>query len=231
MPYDGSKDPDAGLVAEARSGNMAAVSRIMESYQKRVFGICYRMVGNYEDAADLTQEALIRVLTNLHRFDGRAAFSTWVIRITMNVSLSHRRKERRRRETFLPTGGGGRRTGGRGDGREELRNAAEPAQIREPGASSSVEHGEKSRNLAACLEEVGDEYRALLVLRDIQGLEYGQIADVLGLPIGTVKSRLFRARMAFRKRLERRERESEISPRDSLNPAESTTIAAQPGGA
>ncbi len=203
-PYDSANDADAALVAQARSGDQGAITEILESFQRRVFGICYRMVSHYDDAADLTQEALIKVLTNLDRFDGRAAFSTWVVRIAMNVSLSHLRKEKRRRATFVGSGRGDSGAAGRnkafpdGNGAENVRN-------REPGEVSSVEQGEETEQLNVCLTKISDEYRALLILRDIQGLEYRQIAEVLAIPIGTVKSRIFRARLAFRKVYEQME--------------------------
>ncbi len=207
-PYDAANDADAGLVAQARAGDQGAITEIMESFQRRVFGICYRMVSHYDDAADLTQEALIKVLTNLDRFDGRAAFSTWVVRIAMNVSLSHLRKEKRRRATFQ-----GAKRGDLGATGRNLAfpggNGAEDGQMREPRESSSVEQREETEQLNVCLTRISDEYRALLILRDIQGLEYRQIAEVLAIPIGTVKSRIFRARLAFRKAFEQYELDSE----------------------
>ena len=204
LPYDGSKDPDLALVALAKSGQTSAISQLMENYQNRVFGVCYRMVNNYEDAADLTQECLIRVFTHLNRFDGRSAFSTWVIRIAMNVSLSHLRK-RRRRETASSAHNHSHNHHSV-DHQNESAIAGKISDHREHNESSSVELSEESHLLAECLNEVGDEYRALLILRDIQGLEYAHMAEVLGIPIGTVKSRLFRARLAFRKVYERRNR-------------------------
>ncbi len=191
---------DQALIASARAGDLQAINELMASYQKRVFGVCYRMVSNYDDAADLTQETLIRVLTNLDRFDGRAAFSTWVVRIAMNMSLTHLRKERRRRKTFVPTGSD---SGGKGASAGHLH--LENAQSREPEQEAGVEHSERARVLSPCLSEVGDEYRALIVLRDVQGLGYREICEVLELPIGTVKSRLFRARLALRKSVDRME--------------------------
>ncbi len=216
-PYDGSKDPDLALVALAKTGQASAISQLMHSYQKRVFSVCYRMVNNYEDAADLTQECLIRVFTHLDRFDGRSAFSTWVIRIAMNVSLSHLRKVRRRRETQISKNSAESGLSTSDNHQNDPPITGKMLNYREPEGQSSVEQNEETRLLEKCLEEIGDEYRALLILRDIQGLEYTHMAEVLGIPIGTVKSRLFRARLAFRKSYERHEKNNPTNDKQSKN--------------
>ena len=157
QPYDGSKDPDLALVALAKSGQASAISQLMENYQKRVFGVCYRMVNNYEDAADLTQECLIRVFTHLNRFDGRSAFSTWVIRIAMNVSLSHLRKVRRRSEARISgkMAETGHSTTNNHPNRSSI--ASKLSNDREHVGQSSVEQNKETRILEKISKAKGEE--------------------------------------------------------------------------
>lgn len=206
----GASDQERTLVAEARSGEFSAISDLLERYQRRVFGVCYRMTGNADDAADLTQDTLVKVMTNLDRFHGRSAFSTWVIRIAMNVTLSHLRRERKRRETL--------QSGRIGDAAKTapMSGGGDHEKMGELSNARSVEQDEMSRRLTTGLAAISEEYRALLILRDVNGLEYQQIAEVFAIPIGTVKSRLFRARLALRKILAEHE---EGGPESDINSA------------
>lgn len=164
------------------------------------------MVGDRDMAADLTQDSMVRIIEGLNTYDGRSKLSTWMIRVTMNVCLSKMRSEKLRRHASLdaaPESGGG---GGRG---RETRSAADRVadfQEREQTPVSSVQRDELRRMVAAALLRVAPEQRAILVLRDSRDLDYEQIAEVLGVPVGTVKSRLFRAREALREALESMDR-------------------------
>ncbi len=180
----------------------AAWSELFLRYQDRLFTIALRMVHHRETAADLTQDAFVKVLGGLDSYDGRSKLSTWMFRVTMNVCLSHLRAAKLRShaslETIAPSlsrglspeqgvalRGGGIRSGQAGsDG--ELR------------PELGVELQQRRRRVAAALSALDPEHRAILVLRDVQGLEYDQIAAVLEVAVGTVKSRLFRARAALR---------------------------------
>jgi RNA polymerase sigma-70 factor (ECF subfamily) len=170
---------------------------LLSRYQDRLFGVCMRMVNDRDLAADLTQDAMIKVIEGLGSFDARAKLSTWMIRVTMNVCLSRLRAERVRRHVSLdstergPTGSG---PGGRSE--------AWSHEAGEPEPTDRVERDETRRRVSAALLRVAPEQRAILVLRDCRGLDYEQIADVLAVPVGTVKSRLFRARAALREVLE-----------------------------
>ncbi|MCC6908735.1 MAG: sigma-70 family RNA polymerase sigma factor [Phycisphaerales bacterium] len=191
-------DPEADearLVERARAGDAAAMGRLLESYQQRVFSLCSRMVNHREDAADLTQEVLTKVITGLSGFDGRSSLSTWIYRLAMNTSISHLRKRRTAR-----AGGGSVVQGGLDSPDSGDAWPKSPVDL-EPRADQSVQTNEQRRLLVEALQNLGDEARALLVLRDGRGLDYETIADVLDLRIGTVKSRLFRARVALRKAL------------------------------
>lgn len=179
---------EARLVARAKSGDRAALAELLKAYERRVYAVCARMVPEPADAADLTQDTLVKVMEALHTFDGRSSLSTWIIRIAMNCALSHLRRQKLRRHPSLddaaPMGVAGRR---------------------EPDGASGVERSERARLLVEALGRLDAESRAILVLRDTQDLAYDQIATVLGVPLGTVKSRIFRARLALRTEMERLE--------------------------
>jgi RNA polymerase sigma-70 factor (ECF subfamily) len=194
------------LVRQIQGGSRTAWSELLRRYQDRLFGVCVRMVGDRERAADYTQDAMVKIIEGLGTFDGRAKLSTWMIRVTMNVCLSRLRSEKLRRHASLEgmAEGQARRSGG-GVGRtaaDRLGDAGE----REPGGEEGVERAQLRRVLSEGLRRISPEQRAILVLRDSRGLDYEQIAEVLGVPTGTVKSRLFRARAA------RREVRAEMAP-------------------
>jgi RNA polymerase sigma-70 factor (ECF subfamily) len=201
-------DTDAqelALVRAIQSGQTQAWSDLLRRYQDRLFGVCYRMVNDRELAADLTQDAMVRIIEGLDSYDGRSKLSTWMIRVTMNVCLSKMRSEKLRRHASLDApsrdgAGGGRVSAGR-DGRPAADRIADFGD-REHAPVSSVQREETRRQVAAALLRLSPEQRAILVLRDSRDLDYDQIAEVLGVPVGTVKSRLFRAREALREALE-----------------------------
>ena len=191
---------DRDLVTSIRAGDPDAWGRLIESYQVRIFSICVRMVRDRELASDPTQDAFIKIIKGLDTFDDRARLSTWVYRVTVNVCLSKLRSEKLRRHASLEAmaSAGNRHT----DGRSELGFA----QHREPEAHLGIEHEEEREQMLAALDTLSDEHRAILTLRDGRGLEYEQIAEVLDIPVGTVRSRLFRARAALRQALDDKRR-------------------------
>lgn len=199
---------DRELVARIQAGESGAWADLARRYQHRLFTVCVRMVGNRDAAADLTQDAFVKILEGLATFDGRSKPSTWMIRVTMNVCLSWLRSEKHRRHASLDaasTGGGGRDGGGGAPG--DLRPGLAPGSWRrspvgEPGGASSIQRGERQALLSAAMDQLKPEQRAILVLRDVREMEYEQIAEALGVPGGTVKSRLFRARAALREAME-----------------------------
>lgn len=204
---------DLVLVRAIQAGDSAAWSKLLTRYQDRLFGVCMRMVGDRERAADMTQDAMVRIIEGIKSYDGRAKLSTWMIRVTMNVCLSRLRSEKLRRHASLDAAGdgqgAGKSGGGGGAGWAGGRSASDripDEQMREPGAELSVEREETRRLVAAALFRILPEQRAILILRDSKGLEYEQISEVLDVPVGTVKSRLFRARQALREALESMDR-------------------------
>ncbi|MEX0654690.1 MAG: sigma-70 family RNA polymerase sigma factor [Phycisphaeraceae bacterium] len=196
-----------------RDGDTSAMGELLSAYQGRLFNVCLRMLSNRDDAAEATQEAMLKIIQHIDSFRGRSQLSTWMIRIAMNQATT-RLRQRQRRPTFSLDGRGhanGRahRVGGDDQAsglREVLSDSREP----EPGAG--VEKEELRRQLQTALGTLEEEFRAVLVLRDIDGMDYQQIADVLETPVGTVKSRLFRARLAMRQQLQAMEDRPRSNP-------------------
>jgi RNA polymerase sigma-70 factor (ECF subfamily) len=200
-PAHGTPEADAqelALVKAIQRGQTQAWSALLTRYQDRLFGVCYRMVGDRDMASDLTQDAMVKIIEGLSTYDGRAKLSTWMIRVTMNVCLSKMRSEKLRRHASLDAperGSGGREARPAGD---RIADSGD----REPGPDLGVQRDELRRLVAAALLRIAPEQRAILVLRDSRDLDYDQIAEVLNIPVGTVKSRLFRARAALREAIE-----------------------------
>lgn len=163
---------DATLAERAKGGERDALEQLLRRHHDRIAALCRRMCGNDADAADATQEALIAVVRGLDRFDGRAAFGTWVYRVTTNACLDELRRRARRPVVGL-------------DGLHEPVAAGDPANA--VAASVDVE---------AALATVPLEFRVAVVLRDLCALDYREIAEVLGVPVGTVRSRIARGRAA-----------------------------------
>jgi RNA polymerase sigma-70 factor (ECF subfamily) len=182
------------LIEAHRRGDPEAIADLLRAYQRRVYAVCYRMVRNPDEASDLTQDALVKILEGIDSYDQRSAFSTWVIRVTMNCCLSYLRRKKVRRHGSLDEPA---------EGSTSPRAAQIPATGELP-AEEHVEQAERREVLFAAMRALEPQSRAILVLRDMQGLDYQQITEVLDMPIGTVKSRLFRARAALREAAEQR---------------------------
>jgi RNA polymerase sigma-70 factor (ECF subfamily) len=188
---------DLKLVEAIRSGNTQAWPALISRHQDRLFSTCLRMVHNREMAADLTQDAFVKIIQHISSFDGRAKLTTWMIKITMNVCLSKLRSEKVRKAASLEA----LQDGARGT-RTDPSRAMDFEQAREQGTSSSVEAHEDQERVLAALRLLDPDQRAVLILCDCRGQSYEQISEVLGVAVGTVKSRLFRARTALRDAVE-----------------------------
>ena len=179
------------LVEAIGRGDQSAWRLLLGRHQTNVYNLCLKLVGSRDLAEDLAQDTLVKIVQNIRRFDGRAKFSTWLYRITMNVCLSRLRAEKVRRHSSLDDHAG-----------DDTPSPASRLAGREPDAWSDVKRGEQDRHLLSALSSLDPEQRAILLLRDTRDLDYDQIAEVLEVPVGTVKSRLFRARAALREALE-----------------------------
>ncbi|MUH51598.1 MAG: sigma-70 family RNA polymerase sigma factor [Actinobacteria bacterium] len=170
---------DISLVAAARGGDRASLDALLRRHYDRVYAVCRRVTGNDADAADAAQESMIAIVRGLPRFDGRSSFSTWAYRIATNASLDELRRRNRR-----PLVGLNDREGHR-------------AELADPDAGKRTEALGDRLALDVALAELSDEFRLPVVLRDVGDLDYADIAEVLDIPIGTVKSRIARGRAAL----------------------------------
>jgi RNA polymerase sigma-70 factor (ECF subfamily) len=190
---------DALLVHQVQDGDTEALGRLVAKYRDRVVNLCWRMCGKLDEAQDLTQETFLRVLEKIDSYRFEAAFYTWLFRIAVNECLSHRRKNKRVVLSLHNDDGNCA-----DDPRDLRRTGREPSDAQEPLARLTAR--EVQNQLAAALDRLDDDQRAVVVLRDIESLDYQQIGEVLDISIGTVKSRLHRARLALRDMLLRGER-------------------------
>lgn len=186
---------DRALLDLARAGSRDALAKLLGRHQGRIHAVCRRMTRNPDRADDLTQEALLKVIRGLDRFSGRSKLSTWIVRVTMNVCLTDARREKHRRHASLDRPGWSSEDG-EGSGADFLADQTEPS------APERVQQSEEQRLLARAMARLEPEQRALLILRDLHDVDYADLADHLGVPVGTVKSRLFRARAALRGHVE-----------------------------
>ncbi len=191
-----TKRSDASLIAELQGGDMTAFAELVHRYQDRVFNTVWRICGHAEDARDLTQEAFVKAYESIGSFRRQSGFYTWLFRIAVNVALSHRRSAKRRPTQSLDAPADPRLAGSQAAtlaARMKEKTAHNPAD----GASESEIHG----HVVAALHKLEEDFRAVIVLRDIEGFDYRQIGEILGVAPGTVKSRLHRGRMALRELL------------------------------
>ncbi len=191
-------DPDdESLVRSAQTGGdagRAALEKLLIRHERRIYATCMRMVSDAEAARDLTQDTFIRVIGAIGSFDGRAKFTTWMTRIAMNACISHQRRSRLRRGPSLDDHATG--PDGASAPRRDLLAGTEPTPL------GRVELDEDLGRLAEAFRSLDAEQRSILVLRDVRGLDYREVAETLSIPVGTVKSRLFRARQALREAVE-----------------------------
>jgi len=184
------------LVERVKQGQTEAYGELVRRYQDRVFNACWRICGHLEDARDLTQEAFLKAFEGLGNFRQQSGFYTWIFRVAVNLSLSHRRNLHRRRTVSLDAASAGTLA-------EELVKRESPrAAVRDESdddPTRGLGEAELHAAVAGALQTLDDDHRAVIVLRDIEGFDYQEIATILQIPPGTVKSRLFRARIALQK--------------------------------
>jgi len=184
---------DSRLVAACRDGRTAAFGELVELYQNRAFNIAYRLMGSRDDAAEAVQEAFLKAFRALNGFREDSAFYTWFFRIIVNVVRSRQRfRAVRPREHSLDASPGRRENG------ERRGTATAEIPAREPDPPEEAARMERKRLLEEGLMKLDAEQRTIIVLRDIEGRSYADIAALLDCPRGTVKSRLHRARTALK---------------------------------
>lgn len=181
------------LIQLCKDGDRQAFNQLIAQYQKQVFNIAYGMLSDYEDASDASQEVFVKVYRSIASFRGQSAFSTWIYRICANVCNDSLRKRQRRGITV------------------SIENDDDDNTISEipsdtPTPEENVMMNERQRAVREAINSLSDEYREIIVYSDINQLSYDEISQILKCPVGTIKSRLNRARNALKKILsEKRE--------------------------
>jgi RNA polymerase sigma-70 factor (ECF subfamily) len=189
------------LLNRARGGDRGSFGQIVVLYQDRLFNAVVRLVGDRDEAAELTQEAFTRGLASLDTFRGDSGPYTWLFRIAVNLSISRLRKVHRHRVFSLDRPGTGSANGQSPRNQDQASGLMDRVKESAPGPAARLEQRERAEQVVAALGRIDPEYRAVLIMRDVEGFDYQQMADVLALPLGTLKSRLFRARIALRDEL------------------------------
>jgi RNA polymerase sigma-70 factor, ECF subfamily len=178
-------DADEEIVARCCSGDREAFAKLVLKYQSRVLTLATRILDNRSEAEDIAQDIFVKVFQSLHDFRGASRFSTWLYRITVNHCLNHLRRRARQQQTLVVT---------------------EPEEWMQESSASNphkrLEQKERWALVQAKLQLLSPEHRTIILLRDFEGLSYDEIAEVLQLESGTVKSRLHRARMELKALLE-----------------------------
>ncbi|MCH8912834.1 MAG: sigma-70 family RNA polymerase sigma factor [Planctomycetes bacterium] len=190
---------DAALVRKIQEGDVDAFEHLVLKYQDRVYNICLRTVGHAEDARDLAQETFLKAFDAISRFEHKSSFYTWLFRIAVNLSISSRRRDRKIKMLSLSGGDGEPGLESRladTDQAARLRGEVRDNEMLEP--PEELKRRETQQAVAGALRQLDEDQRVILVLRDIESLDYKAIAEILDLPLGTVRSRLHRARLAMR---------------------------------
>lgn len=183
MRTPGRQDGDeAELIERSRSGDSAAFGVLVERYQRRVVGVALAVVHNQDDAVELAQETFVRAYENLSKFESRSSFSTWLYRIAANLAIDFWRRE-------------GRHVVLHGEDAESEISRIPSLQ---GDSFKEVSRAELSERLNKALGELTSEHRAVILLREVEGLSYDEISDILQVPRGTVMSRLHYARTRLR---------------------------------
>lgn len=190
--------PEQATLAKAKRGDQQALGELLVTYQDRLYNVCLRMVSHPDDAAEVCQDVLVKIIQGIGKFRGESGLATWMTRIAMNQSISHLRRRRVRRTVSLDQTY--RTDNGPDDQATALRHQIQDQ--REPGPDQCVQDSEMLERLHQAMANLDDDFRAVLVLRDIEQQDYATIGKTLDVPVGTVKSRLFRARLALRKEMD-----------------------------
>lgn len=184
-------EPDQEIIKACRRGEVSAFERIVFKYQRQMFNTAFRMIGNYQDAEDAVQNAFVSAYKNIHTFKGSAEFSTWLRKIVINMSLNQIRKQ------------------------DTLKNKntvsmedcfSEPwhkSSVSSPSAQQAMESKQTQQQVQWCINRIAENFRVVLILKDIQGYAYTEICETLSIPKGTVKSKLYRARGSLKKCLKK----------------------------
>lgn len=188
---------DAVLVERCRQGDSEAMERLILKYQNRIYNTILKMCANPDDAAELTQETFVKVIENIDRFAGKSSFYTWAFRIGVNLTLNYCKRAGKFGHSSL-------------DADDSQYNWQAKTQLKQylsdessPDPATVAQNREMWQIVTESLTRLEDAQRAVIILRDIEGMSYAQIANVLNIELGTVKSRISRARSNLRQILEK----------------------------
>jgi RNA polymerase sigma-70 factor (ECF subfamily) len=176
---------DQLLIKRAQDGDIDAFEDLIRAYEKKIYSIAYNMMNSREDAQDVTQETVLKIFRSLSMFNGKSTFSAWIYKVTTNTCLDELRK---RKHTLLSI--------------EKM--SEDGVQFRDDAYTSEELLTQKllGQRISAEIDTLSPDYKLMIVLRDVQGMSYQQIAEITGISIGTVKSRINRARRQLREKLE-----------------------------
>ena len=178
---------DTELIDACLAGKTEAFGQLVVRHQDRLYNTLVKVLGSTDDARDVAQEAFVHAFQKLHTFRGNSAFYSWLFRIAMNAAISEKRKTRRMTVSVDSV-------------REQ--SGDEPVDSHpESQPSHAIELSERQQMVQAALGELSQEFRTALVLKEMEGLKYEEIAEVVGCPVGTVRSRIHRARSEMREKL------------------------------
>jgi RNA polymerase sigma-70 factor (ECF subfamily) len=187
------------IVRRCMDGDSGAWAELVRTHHRRVYGLCYRFTGNPADAEDLTQDVFLKIYSNLSSFDmGRGSLQVWITTMTRNLLVDNFRRTKNQRATSSLDDGW--------DASDELR-PADRLMAHGPSPHETAAQKELAKMVQSALARVSPELREAVILRDLQDLDYKEIAQVLGIPEGTVKSRISRGRAELARLLERNKRE------------------------
>ena len=192
----GVKIEDLQLVRRFQLGDSGAMEQLVVRYQDRIFNVLFKMCGNADDAAELTQDTFVKVIENIEKFKGRSSFYTWAFRIGVNLTLNFCKRRKKVGYSSLDSEQYEAEQQGKNDLKRFLSDEGSP----DP--AGLAQKKEVGRLLVKALDKLDEPHKAVVVLRDIEGMNYNQIAEVLDLELGTVKSRLSRARSNLKEILE-----------------------------
>ena len=178
------REIDQLLVERVQRGDKKAFELLVIKYQRKLMRLVSRLVRDQAEAEDVVQEAFLHAYQSLHSFKGDSLFFTWLYRIAVNTAISMKRKKRLV-QRIQPTGEGGNTI-----------EPVDPSETNRPG--HAMEMAEEERRVHKALQKLSAEHRAVLVMKDMEGMKYEAMADILGVPVGTIRSRLHRARLEIR---------------------------------
>lgn len=192
----GLSPAEVQFIARLRANDDAAYDELVRTYNASIYHVACRMIGDPGEAADVTQDTFVKIFRNIGRFRGQSALKTWVFKIAFSEILNRLRWSRRRYRHL---------TVSLDDDGDDGTNRSVPVQVPDDGPTpeAALESREREEAIERALRKLSNEHRSIIVLRDIQGFTYNEISETLGISLGTVKSRLARARADLKKSLMR----------------------------